>query len=258
MLKKPWETDSCEQVLSYYSIYPVPVAAALWCNIPANEVQEHLDLAEEVHRAIYRHPYIPCLEPRCRAIHEAIQSGILPVSRENGKSFDGSQEHVAPERRHVNRHDLKVWIGKEFQSDKPSFLFDEIERSSHPAISIDSYHALQADRDALKTRIENAEEWAKKTIREQSDLKKSYELLQSQLNSSSTLNPRSETTYLNIIAGLLQLMLEKSPSGQPYSSFDNQSAIISALLAHYGSKPGISLRTLEDKFAAAKRSLGSN
>lgn len=257
MLKKPWENDSCEQVLSYYSIYPVPVAAALWCNIPANEVQEHLNLAEEVHRAVYRHPYIPCLEPRCRAIHEAIERGALPVSRENGKSFDGSQQHVAPERRHVNRHDLKAWIGKEFQSDKPTFLFDEIERSSHPAINIDSYHALQADRDALKARLEKAEEWAKKIIREQNDLKKSYELLQSQLNSSSSLNPRSETTYLNIIAGLFQLMLEKSPSGHSYTLFNSQSAIISALLAHYEGKPGISLRTLEDKFAAAKRSLGS-
>lgn len=66
---------------------------------------------------------------------------------------------------------------------------------------------------------------------------------------------RAETTYLNIIGGLLALMLGKSPAGNPQSVFDNQAAIISALLAHHADKPGIAQRTLEEKFAAAKRSL---
>lgn len=66
---------------------------------------------------------------------------------------------------------------------------------------------------------------------------------------------RAETTYLNIIGGLLALMLGKSPAGNPQSVFDNQAAIISALLGHHADKPGIAQRTLEEKFAAAKRSL---
>ena len=69
------------------------------------------------------------------------------------------------------------------------------------------------------------------------------------------LDPRAETTYLNIIGGLVKLMLEKSPTGKPQSVFENQTAIISALLAHFPCKPGIKQRTLEEKFAAAKRSL---
>lgn len=72
---------------------------------------------------------------------------------------------------------------------------------------------------------------------------------------------RAETTYLNIIGGLLALMLGKSPAGKPQSVFNDQTAIISALLAHYGegseqkTKQGITKRTLEEKFAAANRSL---
>jgi hypothetical protein len=54
---------------------------------------------------------------------------------------------------------------------------------------------------------------------------------------------------------MLDLMLTKSPGGKPHSVFDNQTSIIDALLAHYDQKPGISSRTLDDKFAAAKRSL---
>ena len=59
------------------------------------------------------------------------------------------------------------------------------------------------------------------------------------------------------IGAMLALMLGKSPNGQAYSVLDNQSAIIAALLGHHEGKPGISARTLEEKFAAAKRSLSA-
>ena len=66
---------------------------------------------------------------------------------------------------------------------------------------------------------------------------------------------RAETTYQNIIGGLLDLMLGTSPGGKPQSMFKNQSAIIDALMAHHKDKPGISQRTLQEKFAASKRSI---
>ncbi len=66
---------------------------------------------------------------------------------------------------------------------------------------------------------------------------------------------RAETTYMNIIGGLLALMLGKSPAGKAQSVYESQAAIISAMLAHHEGKPGIAARTLEEKFAAAKRSL---
>lgn len=254
-MKKFWENDSCEHVQSYYTLYPVPIAAALWCGIPPNEIQEHLDVSTQVHRAVYQHPYIRCLEPRCRALHEAIEKGALPVSRENGNSFDGSTEHVAPERRHVTRQNLKEWIAREFPSDKPEFLFDEIERKTHAAINADAFRALQADRDALKARIEKAEERWKAIIAEKNALLGERDSLRAMVEKMNTPGERAETTYLNIIGAMLTLMLGKSPTGKPQSIFDNQAAIIAALLGHYEGKPGISARTLEEKFAAAKRSL---
>jgi len=84
-MKKTWENDSCEAVQSYFTVYRVPVAAALWCGIPIAEVEEHLSQSTEVARGVLKHPYINCLEPRCRAIHDAIVTGLLPCSRENGK-----------------------------------------------------------------------------------------------------------------------------------------------------------------------------
>jgi hypothetical protein len=256
-MKKPWENDSCEHVQSYYSVYPVPVAAALWCGVPPNEIDEHLKVAVLIHRAIYRHPYIKCLEPRCRAIHEAIEKGALQVSRENGKSFDGSTEHVAPERRHVTRQNLKDWIALEFPSDKPEFLFDEIERKTHTAINADAFRALQVDRDALKVRVEKAVDVNRNLTHELDTTKGERDSLRAMVEKMGAPGERSETTYLNIIGGLLALMLGKSPLGKPQSSFENQASIISALLAHYDGKPGIAARTLEEKFAASKRSLAA-
>jgi len=79
--------------------------------------------------------------------------------------------------------------------------------------------------------------------------------LKAMVDKTGTLGKRAESTYLNIIGAMLDLMLSKSPGGQPYSTFVSQAAIISALLAHHEGKSGISARTLEEKFAAAKRSL---
>ena len=74
----------------------------------------------------------------------------------------------------------------------------------------------------------------------------------------STVTIRAETTYLNIIGAMLDLMVNQSPGGQPYSILSSQSAVISAMLAHHSGKPGISQRTLEDKFAAANRELNAS
>ena len=74
---------------------------------------------------------------------------------------------------------------------------------------------------------------------------------------ANTPGPRSESTYLNIVGGLLTLLLGKSPSGTPYSSFLTQEAIISAMVAHHGNAMGITERTLQAKFALARRNLQS-
>lgn len=69
------------------------------------------------------------------------------------------------------------------------------------------------------------------------------------------LTERAETTYLNIIGGLLELMLDPDATERKRFLFGNQSAIIAELLNRYPSRAGMSQRTLEKKFAAAKRSL---
>lgn len=74
-------------------------------------------------------------------------------------------------------------------------------------------------------------------------------------NAEAALGPRQETTYLNIIGGLIELMLGESPAGNKLSAYQNAAAIIDALLIRYEKAPGMSKRNLETKFANAKNSV---
>lgn len=251
-MDRPWENENCADIQAHYSIYPIPVAAALWCGVPPNMVDKYLSAAIEVSPGVLRHPSVKCLEVKCRVMQNAIMDKTLPVSRENGQVVS---DHVAPARRHVSRVHLKEWISKEFPANKPAFLFDDIERKTHTAINVDSFRSLQADRDAAHSEIEKLRTLNKKLTDERDALRGENDSLKSMVDKNNTPAARSETTYLNIIGGLLYLMLSKSPSGKAQSVYENQASIISALLAYFPNKPGIAHRTLEQKFADANQSL---
>ena len=241
--------NSCEQVRSHFALYPLSHVALLWCGSPPDQLNSHIGKAIEVIPGVFSLPYMRCFEPRCRLIHEAIDRGVLPVCREKGYPVN---DHVAPARRHLRGKDLREWIAKEHPNDKPAFLFDEIERKTHSAIDKDAFIALQADRDALRAIIKEQNNKHNDLSTEAAALKACIEKMTPAANEPGD---RAETTFLNIIGGLLGLMLGESPAGIKQSVYINQAAIISALLGHYGDKRGISSRTLDDKFAAANKSL---
>lgn len=185
-------------------------------------------------------------------LHDALVNRDLAYGRNGVTSGDVvSPDDPTLTIRHV---DLKSWMIRFYPGQRPAFLFDAFERHLHPSVSMDAVQALLADREALKVQL--------------ADRLKAWDALHSEfqtLNAAraaaekhgSTLGPRSESTYLNIVGGLLTLLLGKSPAGIPYSSFDTLDAVVSALVAHYGDRPGISERTLWSKFAAARRHLDS-
>ncbi len=253
-MKSWYNKNDCEHLSAYHAYYPVPAAAMLWCSVPPDEVQEELNRSSRHPqiRGVFTHPFIPCFEVRCRIIHDAIESGVLPASRENGKVTD---DHIAPDRRYVSREHLKAWIAKEHPADKPTFLFDEIERRTHAAINADAFRALQADRDAARAELEKAKAGAADTIREMDAMRGERDSLRAMVDKANAPGGRSEKTYLNIIGGLLALMLGKSPAGTPQSSFGNQGAIISAMLGHYGHIKGMGDSNLEKIMADANKTL---
>ncbi len=171
---KHYATD-CGDAMGYYQRYPIPVAAALWCGVPPADVKFILEQAKDVGRAIVSNPFVRCLEPKCRALHEAIEAGELPVYRENGGPVI---EHVAPERRHVARTELREWITKHYPDQRPPTLFDETERATHTAIKTADFEALQADRDAARAEITKANQRANETNKKMTTLQGERDSLQ--------------------------------------------------------------------------------
>lgn len=256
-MEKSWETDNCAAVKAHYAIYSIPEAAALWCGVPEKEMLQILEEAKPIcptglGRNIWSHPAVPCLEPRSRAIAEAIDKGELPHGREDAEPVC---DYVAHERRHFFGRDLKKWMEKAFPNDKPAFLFDDIERSAHTAISPDAFRALKAEHDKLAVRLKNAKSECIKLREENDKLERANQSLEAISEKANTPGERAESTYLKIIGAMLDLMLGKSPGGQPYCKLTSQADIITVMVACHDSKPGISQRTLEEKFAAAKREL---
>jgi len=145
-------------------------------------------------------PQWPCLSVNALKISDAMANGEVRCGREGANVDSGG--HVAALRRTVRHTDLREWMAKNYPDQKPEFLFDEIERTTHAAINADTFRALQADRDALKARIEKAEEWARNKMIETKELERElYELRN--LTKPDRLDSRKETTYLQIIRALL-------------------------------------------------------
>jgi hypothetical protein len=151
--------------------------------------------------------------------------------------------------RHV---DLKRWMRTHYPEHRPGFLFSRGERMAHPFITLETGQAILVERLALQAALEHARAPDARNCRS-SATPCSSSPPRCWLPSQCEISERAETTYLNIIGGMLTLMLGQSPSGVPYSSFKTQEALVSALVAHFGGTMGITERTLNGKFANARK-----
>jgi hypothetical protein len=68
-----------------------------------------------------------------------------------------------------------------------------------------------------------------------------------------SISQRAEAGYLNTIGALLDLLLSKGGDGR--GLFPSEAAIINAIAERYPGKSGLAQRTLEERFAQAKRTL---
>ena len=184
-------------------------------------------------------------------IYDAVYIGDLPYGRDgitlNEEALFSSGELTV---RHV---DLKRWMRAQYPEQRPSFLFSREERVAHPVITLESGQAMLVERQALQVELAQRRQQLE-------DLQERLNrLLTSSANTRSDsqecLTERAESTYLNIIGGMLELLLGQSPGGMPYSNFRTQEAIVSALIAHHSGAMGIAERTLNGKFALARRKI---
>ena len=180
-----------------------PVEAALrWCNLITHEADILARVDGEPIPPVSAFPQWPCLRANAEKIMDAILNHELSYGRD-GKSVP-SGEQVNKARLTVRHTDLKAWMAKHYPDQKPPFLFDEIERTTHAAITVEALQALQADRDALKARVEKAEHlyrerWSKLET-ERDEWRKKYEKAAADTSAS----PTHRGTLLVLIGALCQ------------------------------------------------------
>jgi len=181
-------------------------------------------------------------------IYDAIFHGELPYGQ-NGITMHDESLWDSPDLtiRHV---DLKRWMLHTYPEQRPPFLFSRSERIAHPVITIEAGRALLVEREVLKSQLDLCRHQLRML---QEQMKKQDAPVAS--STPCPLSDRSESTYLNVIGAMLDVMLGRTPSGSPYSRFTSQEAVISALIAHHGALMGITERTLQSKFAQARRKL---
>jgi hypothetical protein len=193
----------------------------------------------------------------CRLYSERIYDGILHAELpfgKNGITLNDPALVSSPDLtiRHV---DIKRWMQTHYPEHRPGFLFSRGERMAHPFITIETAEAFLLERRALKAALDHARDQMHELREQHNALQKQSTVLLA--SNQCTISHRAETTYLNIIGAMLALMLGQSPAGVPYSRFRTQEAIVTAMLANCGGAVGITERTLNGKFANARKNVRS-
>lgn len=233
-----------------------PIEAALrWCNLMAHEAQilEAAWRCPSMLNTVF--PQWPCLQANTEKIFDAVRNGELPYGYLGVPVSTGTPDDCA--QLTIRHTDLKLWMSRYYPDQRPAFLFEQ-PLTQQEGISIGSYLALQADRDALQLQVKSSEAAYQQLLDTLKSVGLEKDNIHNLLKSNSKVSDRRETVYLHIIGVMLNLFLGHSPSGKPHSVFQSQAAIVDALIAHHKNLVGITKRTLDEKFAAAKRSLSEH
>ena len=152
MALNPWE-DCNTARLPFYS--PIQIAIR-WCGLVKEEASI-LAQSESVYVRQGQFRQWPCLFVHSESIRAAMTIGTLAHGRD-GSPVNNANDHITPERRTISHADLKAWIRKEYPADAQkahmAWLFDDVERTTHDAITVDAYRSLTAERDGLKREVE--------------------------------------------------------------------------------------------------------
>ena len=237
-------------------IFYRPVEAAIrWCNLVDYEHQILESFSDSPAFPYKAFPQWPQLHIAIERILDAIRNGELPYGCIGISVPFGS--YVEPFQLTIRHSDLRRWMETHYPDHKPSFLFEAGEDA--PAkVSLGAFLSLKADRDELSRELKAQQQRIQEVLAELQSIGLERDDLKALAKTNGQLSDRSELTYHNIIGALVSLLLDHSPAGKPLSVFTNQAAIVDAIVARHNDVPGLSKRTLDEKFAVANRSLKKN
>jgi len=236
----------------YEKLFYRPIEAAIrWCDLMDYEAKI-LELAwDSPERLITAFPQWPCLYKNLEKILDAIRNQELRYGALGTTVTPGTP--VDLKLLTIRHSDLKSWMIYQYPDQRPSFLFHPI--ATDEAIRYGTYLILQADREALQLQLKVTEARLQELMDELTAAGLERESLRSLAENKKDVSEHSKASFLNIIGALVETMLGSSEAGRRHSIFNSQASIVDSITAHYGEVPGLGKRSLDEKFAAARRSL---
>ena len=230
-----------------------PVDAAIrWCGLMAYEAQILSTCWDDPASLAEMFPQWPCLHINTEKIFDAVRNHEIPYGYLGTTVAPGT---LVDQRLLTIRHiDLKFWMEHRYSNQRPAFLF-VIDSADTKERNFITYLTLRADRDALEVELKAKEAELRELLGELKTIGLEKENLRALVKANGTLSERSEIGYQHVIGALLETLLGASPTGKPHSVFNSQAAIVDSIIAHYEGIYGLSKRSLDEKFAAARRSL---
>ncbi|ROM70847.1 hypothetical protein BK653_02905 [Pseudomonas brassicacearum] len=228
-----------------------PIDAAIrWCNLMTHESQILASAEDSPATLSTTFPQWPCLRTNTEKIFDAVRNrelpyGVFGVTVTPGTPIDCRLLTI----RHT---DLKWWMLHHYPDQRPTFLFGR--QLADEQVNIGTYLTLRADRDALEIELRANRTALRELLEDLKSVGLERDNLRAQGKAQGKLSERSETGYQRVIGALLETLLGTSPAGKPNSVFDSQAAIVDSITAHFEGIPGLSKRTLDEKFATARRS----
>lgn len=229
-----------------------PIEAAIrWCNLMEYETQIlEFDWGQSVLLSISPLQW-QRLQANTEKIFDAVRNHELPYGMLGVTMTPGA---VVDQRLLTVRHtDLKWWILHNYPDQRPAFLFGDITTEDEK-IKLGTYLALKADRDSLRAQLKASEFAYRELIEELKAINIDRENLKILARAKRPPSERSEVGYLRVIGALLETILGVSPSGKPNSVFNSQASIVDSITVNYEGVYGLGKRSLDEKFAAARRS----
>lgn len=237
---------------AYEKLFYRPIEAAIrWCGLMEHETKiltAAWDSPEKFNTAF---PQWPSLYSHLEKILDAIRNQELRYGALGHTVAPGTP--VDPKLLTVRHSDLKSWISHYYPDQRPSFLFHPT--ATDDAVRYDTYLILQADREALQVQLKVTEARLQEVMDELTAAGLERESLRSLAENKKDVSEHSKASFLNIIGALVETMLGSSEAGRRHSIFNSQASIVDSITAHYGEVPGLGKRSLDEKFAAARRSL---
>lgn len=227
-------------------------AAILWCDL-ADHSAEILQVEISHSGELLKHfPQWPCLHFHVERIYEAIACGELPATFLGGPIT--LNDHAERVYWSIRRADLRAWFALNHPDEKPEFLFpkniDHLE-----CVNLNAYLAVQAERDFYAREFKKMHQALDSLAEDMEAYKERERQFTAQLDAVGPASDASTSVHQTIIGAMLAVMLEKSKSGQPRSIYSTQAAVVDAITSLFPGVSGLSKRTLDRKFAQARRLL---